>query len=174
MVWRILKTRPEIPADGAAIRAIHLLAFGTPKEANLVDRLRNNSASTLSLVAEHDGAIVGHLLLSPVLLGEGATQLHGVGLAPIGVLPHLQKQGIGSRLIRDALDKVRADGWPFVVVLGAPEYFQRFGFKAASDVGVRCTWDGVSEAFMLLPLDAARVGKDARLARYREEFDATA
>jgi putative acetyltransferase len=169
-----LKTRREIPADGAAIRAIHLLAFGTSKEANLVDRLRNNSASTLSMVAEHEGAIVGHVLLSPVLLGQGATQLQGLGLAPVGVLPHLQKQGIGSQLIRDALDKIRADGWPFVVVLGAPDYYRRFGFLAASDFGAQCTWSGMADAFMLLPLDAARVGKSAGLARYREEFDAEA
>lgn len=171
MVRSPVKTRVEIPADGPAIRAIHLLAFATPQEANLVEKLRNNAVSRLSMVVEHDGAIVAHVLFSPVLLGADAAELHGLGLAPLGVLPHLQKQGIGSQLVLAAIRKLETGGCPFIAVLGAPAFYSRFGFRPAREFGVQCKWDAPAGAFMLLPFDKDRVALAAGLARYREEFD---
>jgi putative acetyltransferase len=167
-----LKTRIEIPADGAAIRAIHLLAFKTTQEADLVDKLRNNAAVSLSMVVEDAGAIIAHALFSPVVLGSGAAAIHGLGLGPVGVLPHLQKKGIGTQLIKNALEKVATDGWPFVVVLGALPYYTRFGFRPAREFGVHCKWAASADTFMLLPMAKDRVGKNAGFACYREEFDA--
>jgi putative acetyltransferase len=165
-----VRIRAEIPADGPAIRAIHLLAFPTPQEADLVENLRYNGAATLSLVAEYQGAIVGHVLFSPVQLGEGDAAAEGLGLAPVGVLPHRQTQGIGSKLIASALQKLQADQCPFVVVLGDPAFYMRFGFRPAREFDVHCKWDALADAFMLLPFDRSRVVPG--LVRYRKEFDA--
>ena len=166
--------RAEIPADGPAIRAIHLLAFPTSQEADLVESLRGNGAATLSLVAEYQGAVVGHVMFSPVQIGDGSGAVDGLGLAPVGVLPHRQNQGIGSQLIRDALQKLETGKCPFVVVLGEPAFYSRFGFKPAREFGVRCKWDVMEDAFMLLPFDKDRVAAASGLARYRGEFDALA
>lgn len=167
-----MNTRAEIPADGPAIRAVHLLAYNRNQEADLVDKVRNNAAAKLSMVAELDGAIVAHVLFSPVLLGEGATAVHGLGLAPVGVLPHLQKRGIGTQLIQAALAKARSGDCPFVVVLGEPSYYARFGFEPARKLGVHCKLEAPAGAFMLLVFDKSRVVGGMGLARYGEEFDA--
>ena len=167
-----MNTRAEIPADGPAIRAIHLLAYNRNQEADLVDKVRNNAAAKLSMVAEHDGAIVAHVLFSPVLLGEGSATVRGLGLAPIGVLPHLQKQGIGTMLVQAALAKVKSGNCPFVAVLGEPAYYTRFGFEPARNLGVHCKWEASASAFMLLVFDKSRVVQGMGLARYGEEFDA--
>jgi len=166
--------RAEIPADGPAIRAIHLLAFPTSQEADLVESLRGNGAATLSLVAEYQGAVVGHVMFSPVQIGDGPAAVDGLALAPVGVLPHRQNQGIGSQLIRDALQKLEAGKCPFVVVLGDPAFYSRFGFRPAREFGVHCKWDAMEDAFMLLPFDKDRVSAASGLARYRGEFDSLA
>lgn len=166
--------RAEIPADVSAIRAIHILAFPTSQEAELVELLRNNGAATLSMVAEYQSSIVGHVLFSPVRIGEGPAAVDGQGLAPVGVLPHRQKQGIGTQLITSALQKLQANKCPFVVVLGDPDYYTRFGFRPAREFGVHCKWDAFADAFMLLPFDKDRIASVSGLARYRDEFDSIA
>jgi putative acetyltransferase len=171
VVRATLKTRAEIPADGPAIRTIHLLAFDTCREADLVEKLRNNAAVKLSIVAEEDGAIVGHVAFSPVELGEGASRIQGLGLGPISVLPHLQKHGIGTQLMQKSIGILKTDGCPFVTVLGPPAFYARFGFRSASDFGIRCKWEAPSDSFMLLAFDAATVARGAGLARYGAEFD---
>lgn len=169
-----MKVRAEIPADSPAIRAIHLLAFPTPQESELVDRLRNNGAASLSMVAEYQRAVIGHVLFSPVQLGEGPAAVDGLGLAPVGVLPHRQKQGVGTLMISEALRKLAADKCPFVVVLGDPAFYARFGFRPAREFGVHCKWEALADAFMLLPIDIDRVSRASGLARYRDEFDSLA
>jgi putative acetyltransferase len=171
VVRATLKTRPEIPADSPAIRTIHLLAFDTCREADLVDKLRNNAAVKLSIVAEEDGAIVGHVAFSPVELGSGVDRIQGLGLGPIAVLPHLQKHGIGTQLIQKSIGILKTDGCPFVVVLGPPGFYARFGFQPARDFGIRCKWDAQADSFLLLALDAAAVARGAGLAQYGAEFD---
>ena len=98
--------RPERAEDSFQVRQVNELAFGQPAEADLVERLRQACADALSLVAE-DGGIVGHILFTPVVVeGTGAT-VHGMGLAPMAVLPDRQRQGIGSQLVRRGLDTIR-------------------------------------------------------------------
>jgi putative acetyltransferase len=113
---------------------------------------------------------VGHILYSPVRLGDGAQALHGAGLGPMAVLPAFQGTGIGSKLVTEGTDRLRQTGCPFIVVLGHPRYYRRLGFVPASHTGVRCQWDVPDETFMLLVLDPAKVPPDLGVARYRDEF----
>ena len=129
--------RPEHAADRAAVFAVHASAFPTDAEARLVDRLRDAGAAVVSLVAERDGEVLGHVLLSPVCLvaADGATSA-ALGLAPMAVAPALQRSGIGGRLVRAALDAARGAGHAFVFVLGHPAYYPRFGFEPAARHGL--------------------------------------
>lgn len=166
--------RPERPEDIARIGHVNERAFGRPAEADLVDRLRKACAEALSLVAEDDdGTIVGHILFTPVAV-DGRLTL-GMGLAPMAVLPDRQRQGIGSELVRRGLDALRQQRCPFVVVVGHPEYYPRFGFVPASTHGLLSQWDGMPDAaFMVLVLDAHAMAGASGVARYRDEFNEVA
>jgi putative acetyltransferase len=162
--------RPETPNDIPAIRAVHDAAFGRNVESHLVDLLRERGRSSLSLVAELDGRIVGHVLFSPVTVDdEDQADATGVGLAPIGVLPELQNRDIGGRLTRDALERCRADGWRYAVVLGHPPYYPRFGFRTASGFGLKNEYD-VDEPFMAMELVPGGLPPNGGMIRYAPEF----
>jgi putative acetyltransferase len=162
--------RPERPGDSTQIRHVNELAFGQPAEADLVDTLRTTCSEALSLVAEDGGEIVGHILFTPVVV-EGRL-VSGMGLAPMAVLPDRQRQGIGSQLVKRGLDHLRERGCPFVVVVGHPEYYPRFGFEPASKHGLACQWEGMPDAaFMVLVLDEHAMEGVSGVARYRDEFN---
>ncbi len=162
--------RPERPEDSSQIRHVNELAFGQPAEADLIDKLRKACAEALSLVAEDGGAVVGHILFTPVVV-EGRLG-SGMGLAPMAVLPARQRQGIGSQLVRRGLDILRERGCPFIVVVGHPEYYPRFGFEPASKHGLVSQWEGMPDAaFMVLVLDGRAMVGASGVARYRDEFD---
>ena len=162
--------RPERPEDSSQIRHVNELAFGQPAEADLVDKLRKTCAEALSLVAEDGGAVVGHILFTPVVV-EGRLG-SGMGLAPMAVLPARQRQGIGSQLVRRGLDILRERGCPFVVVVGHPEYYPRFGFEPASKHGLVSQWEGMPDAaFMVLVLNGHAMVGASGVARYRDEFN---
>ena len=88
----------------------------------------------------------------------------------MAVSPESQRRGIGSALVRKGLAQIDASGCPFVVVLGHPEYYPRFGFRRASEYGLRCEWDVPDETFMVRVFDAARIPPQGGLVRYRPEF----
>jgi putative acetyltransferase len=159
--------RDERPDDRAAIRAVNDAAFDQPLEGRIVDALRAHDAAQLSLVAEIDGRVVGHLLFSPVTSAAG---VEAVGLGPMAVSPEHQRRGVGAALVDAGLARLRAAGCPFVVVLGHHEYYTRFGFVPASRHGLRCEWDVPDESFMVHVIDAAAVAAAAGLVRYRPEF----
>jgi len=164
--------RPEKPEDLPLIRHVNELAFGQPAEADLVEKLRDACSDALSLVAE-DSAIVGHILFSPVVVAAMERRVVGMGLAPLAVRPDRQRQGIGSQLVRRGLDILRARGCPFVVVVGHPEYYPRFGFEPASKRGLVSQWEGIPDAaFMVLVLDAHALAGASGVAKYRDEFNA--
>jgi len=119
----VVAIRPEEPADRSAIRAVVTAAFGRAVEAELVDRLRDDGGSVISLVAVEDGRIVGHVLFSRM-----TAPFRALGLGPVCVAPDRQRSGIGSRLIRAGLDRAARDGWQAVFVLGEPAFYHRFGF----------------------------------------------
>jgi putative acetyltransferase len=161
-----ISIRPEQPKDHVAIRAIVTAAFPTDTEARLVDILRANGKAIYSFVAvdDHD-EVLGHILFSPVT--TPLPMAKGLGLAPVAVQPELQNQGIGSQLIRASLIEIKADGFDYVVLLGNPAYYQRFGFQTASAFGLQNEY-GVDEEFMVLPLSNRELPKG--LVRYADEF----
>lgn len=144
--------RPETDADHAAIREINRRAFGTDAEGRLVDALRAGGYVRCSLVAEIDSRIVGHILFSDLPIETARGSIPAVALAPMAVLPEYQRQGIGTALVRDGLDRCRAAGAAAVIVVGHPEYYPRFGFSA--ELGARIESPYAGPAFMALELVA--------------------
>lgn len=132
----MITIRKERPTDARQVRRLHEAAFEQSAEADIVDHLRGVCPKILSLVAEERSAIVGHILFSPVTVDSRGQKLSGMGLAPLAVLPERQRTGIGSALVRHGLDILIEQNDPFVVVLGQPGYYSRFGFEKASAHGL--------------------------------------
>ena len=157
-------------ADRAAIDALLVAAFPTPAEADLVHALRTSGALATSLVADHDGAVVGHVAFSPITV-DGQTA-PASGLAPVAVAPGHQRRGIAAALIEAGIAARRAAGDGLVVVLGDPAYHGRFGFRPARELGLVDTYEG-GDAFQALALrDGWRADPGARrVVRYAAAFD---
>ncbi|MBU0741778.1 N-acetyltransferase [bacterium] len=165
--------RPEQPADIPAVRLINELAFAQPDEADLVDRLRLTCPDALSLVAEDDAQVVGHILFTPARIEAEGQTIVGMGLAPMAVAPLRQRQGIGSLLVERGLSELKTRGCPFVIVLGHPDFYPRFGFEIASRLGLTCQWEDVpGEAFMAVVYDQDAMAGIEGVVKYRSEFDA--
>ena len=151
----VTRVRVERDGDAAGIRRVHEAAFGRRAEADLVDALRGTEAwlAPLSLVAEEDGEVVGHVLLTRAALDDGTALL---ALAPVGVLPARQRRRVGSLLLDEALRRAAETDAVLVVVLGDPEYYGRFGFEQARDLGVTPPFPAPDEAWQALRLPAWR------------------
>jgi putative acetyltransferase len=162
----MLRIRPETPPDLPAIHAVHVSAFPSDAEANLVDQLRAAGRLSLSLVAEADEGVIGHVAFSPVTIGSTSG---GLGLAPVAVRPAFQRRGAGSRLTEEGLAHARRSRVPFVVVLGDPGFYARFGFRAASGFGLRDEYGG-GPAFQVLELIVGGIPPGGGLVRYAPEF----
>jgi putative acetyltransferase len=162
--------RPETTADANGIRRVHEAAFPTAAEADLVERLRASSKAVIALVAEDGGRIVGHILFSPVAL-EPLAGTVGLGLAPVAVLPDHEKHGVGRRLVQNGLAECRAWGAGFVVVLGEPEYYGRFGFEPASEHGLLNEYQA-DPKFMVFELKTGALPPRGTLIKYAREFAA--
>lgn len=145
-----LSIREETPADHAAVREVNRLAFGQDDEADLVEALQAGGYTRLSLVAERDGSVIGHLLFSSLPIETSTGTVEALALAPMAVLPGRQRQGVGSQLICDGLMMCRERGHRIVVVLGHAEYYPRFGFSAALAERLRSPFPGPH--FMALEL----------------------
>lgn len=162
--------RPEQPDDITAIRRVNLGAFEGTTEADLVDALREQARPIVSMVAEDTGAIVGHILFSPVTLSS-LPDLRIMGLAPMAVLPDRQRKGVGSALARAGITACRDLGYEAVVVLGHAEYYPRFGFVPASRFGLRSEYDVPDEVFMARELTpGALQGSGPGTIRYHPAF----
>ena len=113
-----------------AISNVNRSAFESEAEADLVDALRDGGFVDVSLIAESDGEIVGHILFSRLSVTTKVGTVEAVSLAPMAVLPGHQRRGTGTRLAEAALEACREQGHKFAVVLGHPQYYPRFGFSA--------------------------------------------
>jgi predicted N-acetyltransferase YhbS/protein-S-isoprenylcysteine O-methyltransferase Ste14 len=163
--------RPEKPEDIPAIRIVNEQAFGSAAEADLVDALRRNGKAIISLVADHEGHVVGHILFSPVTIETNDRELVGVGLAPMAVIPESQNQRIGSMLVEQGVRRCREEGHRFVVVLGHPGYYPRFGFVPASRFGIKSEYDVADEVFMVLELREGALSGCSGAVKYQPEFN---
>jgi putative acetyltransferase len=168
----LVRVRRESRGDISAIRKVNRAAFGRSVEADLVDALRRGSPQYHSWVAEVGGSIVGHILFTPAAItaAEGK-QTAGAGLGPLAVLPDRQRRGIGSALVRAGLEEMRVSGTAFVVLVGHPGYYPRFGFKRASEYGLRCEFDQApDDAFLIRVFQPAAMVRGT--VRFRPEFAA--
>ena len=161
--------REENQGDALAIRSVHEQAFGGDVEPRLVDMLREADRLILSLVAVVAEQVVGHVVFSPVTLEPPPGDARWAALGPIGVLPDYQGQGIGSRLVREGLGGCGSRGCDGVVLLGAPEYYSRFGFVRASEHGLISEFGGGPE-FQAVELQDDALGKVGGLILYPPEF----
>lgn len=159
--------RSEKPGDERVIHELIVSAFPTDQEARLVDRLRESGRLSISLVAEVETTIIGHIAFSPVTIKNADTELIGAGLAPVAVRRKSQRRGVGAQLVGAGLAAGDAAGFRFIVVLGEPDYYRRFGFKKASFWGVKNVY-GVDEPFMALELQPDSIAPG--LALYAPEF----
>lgn len=146
-------TRPERPSDAPVIRRIIERAFAAAAhsdgtEHEVVRRLRAADALTVSLVAELDGQVRGHVAASPIIVAGRISTWHGLG--PVAVEPIVQGMGLGSSLVRECLSALRAAGSKGCVVLGDPAFYARFGFRQEP----KLTYAGApAEYFMALAFD---------------------
>ena len=174
----IVKIRRERPGDQAAIRAVHAAAFAQdassePAEVGLVDALRDCDGwlPALSLVAEIDGAIVGHNVCSRGHVErDGLAPVACVGLGPIGINPQTQGTGVGSALMWAMIGAAEALEEPLIALLGAPDYYRRFGFVASSELGIEPPDAAWGHFFQALPLTAWESSIAGRFA-YAAPFD---
>lgn len=145
--------RPETAADIDAIRSVTVSAFETLEISNhteqfIIAALRAAEALTISLVAEVDGRVVGHIAFSPVTISDGTKNWYGLG--PVSVLPEYQRRGIGKALIEEGLSRLKRLGARGVCLVGHPDYYRKFGFKNVSGL----VHEGVPQKFFFaLPFD---------------------
>lgn len=176
-----LALRPEMPDDLPGIRLVEEAAFAHHNEADLVDLARGRGKTTLSMVAVQDGGVLGHALFTPVTFdpSTGPRREHssecsgrGLGLGPIAVLPEFQRTGIGSRLMRAGLEHVRRLNYGFVVLLGDPAYYSRFGFIPGRALGLSSDY-GDGDEFQALELRPGMLADMPGKVKYIPEFEET-
>lgn len=163
----------ETDDDIAGIREVLTAAFGRTSEATLVEAIRNspNFIPELSIIAVEDGTVLGHILLSPIVIKTSQQLIPALALAPLAVIPTRQREGIGNQLVQMGLSKCRELGHSLVVVLGHPFYYQRFGFQAASQFGIQAPFPVPDEAFMVLELKPGALIDVSGIVLYPDYFN---
>ena len=163
--------RPEEERDHSAVRQVNLCAFETTLEADLVDAVRPAARPLISLVAELDGTVVGHILFTPVTVRDSETTSKAIGLGPMAVLPKLQRRGVGSRLVEAGLEACRELGEYVVVVLGHADYYPRFGFRPAAAHGIRYRGPDFDPFFFVAELENGALEGLRGMVEYLPEFE---
>jgi len=167
--------RPERPEDISSIYALNKSAFGQDNEARLVDALHESDVfiPELSLVAEINGEIVGHILFTRLKIVSGSGIKHeSLALAPMAVSPDRQRQGIGTKLVTHGLAKAKELGFDSVIVLGHKEYYPRFGFVPASRWNIKAPFKCSDAFFMALELREGSLKDVSGTVEYPQEFSA--
>jgi putative acetyltransferase len=140
-----MNLRDESSGDHKAVRQLHLTSFPGPGEADLVDQLRGDGDAIISLVAIEDRVLTGHAMLSRM-----TAPFRALGLGPVAVLPDWRSKGIAAALIQEGIKRATHEGWAGIFVLGAPNYYRRFGFESRHADGFQSPYAGPH--LMALPL----------------------
>ena len=165
-----INIRKEKDSDKENIWKVNAGAFETEAEANLVNALRDSGIHFISLVAEQDEKIVGHILFTPVeFLGDNSG-LKLMGLAPMAVLPKYQKKGIGKQLVNKGIENCITQGYDAIVVLGHPEYYPKFGFTPSVKYGIKSEYDVPDEVSMVLELRENSLKGKSGIIKYHGAF----
>lgn len=166
-----MNIRRETENDLDEIRKVNTRAFKQGGEARLVDLLRESGDLSLSLVAEIDGKLVGHLAFSPVAVDGETAEAVIAGAGPLSVSPELQRKEIGSALFIEGLKQIEKLGFNAVVLLGHAKYYPRFGFSPASQHMLRCEYDVPDEAFMAKELTPGALEGAHGVVHYNDAFE---
>ena len=161
-----IKIRQESASDSAKVLEVVRLAFGRRVESQLVEKFRQNPnyVPELSLVAEYEGHVIGHILFFPIEVNVDGEALQTLVLAPLSVHPSYQRRSVGGELVKAGLAIVKRRGYPSVLVVGHPNYYPRFGFRRASEWGFHMKEADPPEAFMAIEFI------EGGLKRCRESF----
>jgi len=162
--------RRERPEDADEVCRVNEQAFGGKTEPELVKKLRDANAVVLSLVAEQDDRIVGHVLFSPMTVESESSSFEILTLSPLAVLPDYQRKGIGIRLVNSGLEECRKLGHEIITVLGHAEYYPRFGFVPAGTKDIGCEFEAPEEAWMILELKQGALAGRTGTAKFHSVF----
>lgn len=160
--------RKENFEDIRIIHEINIEAFENDSEANLVDRLRESQISNISLVAEVNKKLVGHIFFSPMTIDKYDMRI--AGLAPMAVLPEYQNKRIGSALVEEGLEQCKKEGYKAVAVLGHPNYYPKFGFVPSTRYDLISEYNVPKEVFMVKELEIGSLADISGVLKYHEEF----
>ncbi len=163
--------RKEEKKDYDDIFKVNKLAFGQDEESNLVSKIRSgkNFIPDLSIVAEINNRIVGHILFSKIEI-LGSSVFNTLALAPMAVTPEFQRQGIGSKLVKKGMEKAKELGFDSIIVLGHKDYYPKFGFVEASRWKIKCPYEVPDEVFMAIELTEKSLESKAGTVKYPDEF----
>ncbi len=161
--------RDEIKGDYSLVFNVNTKSFETPLEANLVEKLRKNVSPIISLVADNEGLIIGHIMFSPVTM-EGHPDTRMMGLGPMAVLPEYQNKGVGSRLVVKGIEKCKDMGYDAIIVLGHPTFYPRFGFIPSVRFGIASEYKVPEDVFMVLELVNGSLSGVNGIVKYDEVF----
>ncbi len=161
--------RAEEEKDWSAVHAVNVSAFETAAEADLVDVLRSEAKPNISLVAEDNDKVVGHIMFSPVSLSNHPN-LRFMGLGPMAVTSDHQREGIGGELVRAGLEQCKQLGFGAVIVLGHPDYYPRFGFVPSVQFGIDSEYEVPEEVFMVLELQPGYLRGAGGTIKYHAAF----
>ena len=172
-----ITVRPENALDAPAIteviiRAFQSVSYSDHTEHVMVDRLRASKAYVpqLSIVAEITNRIVGHIMLTRVVIRDGETSFASLALAPLSVLPEFQDRSVGTTLVNEAHERARCLGFPSVIVLGISDYYSRFGYVALSSYDIRVPFEVRKENCMIMPLTVHGLSGVRGMIEYPSEW----
>lgn len=171
--------RPERPDETQWVvelteRAFETMPFSNGKEGMLVHNLHNSSSfiPELSLVAEYEGKVVGHILFTPIRIDNGEQQFTSLALAPVSVLPGFQNRRIGTQLILAGHQKAKELGYQSVILFGHPKYYPRFGYKPCSTWNIKASFDLPSDdVFMAVELSEGALNGVSGTVVHPPEFE---
>jgi len=166
-----MNIRKERSSDVEKIWKVNSEAFETEVEAKLVNSLRKSGCPCISLVAEIENSIVGHILFTPVELTGNKNKLKIMGLAPMAVLDQYQNKGIGSELVMAGLKCCQSLGCDAVVVLGYANYYSRFGFVPSVKYNIKSEYDVPDDVFMMLELVPGVLTNYKGVIKYHDAFN---